>query len=397
MEIRPGGGFIGSYAILNVKDYHIGDIEVYDIYDLDGQLKGHIEPPTAIKTHLNQPHWFTRDSNFSPDFEVNVKVAESFMNRILQKENKFDGYIGITTSALSNILNAFPSVYLPDYDEYLTSENFFLKTQSEIEIDKFEGSKKKKNYIGTLAKTLLLSIDKASILRLGEGLTKSLQEKHIVFKSNDPNVDNFFKKSGWGGSMAVYKCLDNKKCVVNYIMPVDANLGVNKANYYLSRHIQVKSKIKSKNLLTTEVITIFNNQSPSDSFPGGTYKNYFQLYIPVESSNIKVYINGSITDSFSVLADKHFNMIAVFLTVPPRNSLSIKVGYSMQIPEDVQNYQLVVQKQIGSINNEIGLVFENNESSFNMIPKNFDYIEKNGQLRYNTSLLSDKVFVIKLN
>jgi len=49
MELRPGGGFIGSYAILSVDKGKITNFKIYDVYDADGQLKNHIEPPFAIE------------------------------------------------------------------------------------------------------------------------------------------------------------------------------------------------------------------------------------------------------------------------------------------------------------------------------------------------------------
>jgi len=37
MELRPGGGFIGSFGVFEIGDYNIGNIKVYDIYDADAK------------------------------------------------------------------------------------------------------------------------------------------------------------------------------------------------------------------------------------------------------------------------------------------------------------------------------------------------------------------------
>ena len=49
----PGGGFIGSYGILTMKDLTFEGIQVYDVYDADGQLTAHVKPqtPSAIIFH----------------------------------------------------------------------------------------------------------------------------------------------------------------------------------------------------------------------------------------------------------------------------------------------------------------------------------------------------------
>lgn len=396
MELRPGGGFLGSYATLTLKNYHLQSLELFDIYDIDGQLKGHIEPPGPLRIYLNQPHWFTRDSNFSPDFTVNSEVAKSFLEKIFGQRQDVSGYIGITTSALSNILSSFPPVYLSDYNETITQENFFLKTQTEVESNHFEGSKKKKNYLGSIMQALILSSDKASLTKLGEGLGKSLAEKHIVFNIADNRVNIFFKRNGWGGNLTVPQCLEGKNCLVNYVSAIDANLGVNKSNYYVTRQFNITSNFVSKKILKSQVLIIFTNQSPNGSFPGGEYKNYFRLYIPASGQNVGVDVNDTPSSTFSVSSDKGFKTISQFITVPPQQSTTIKITYNLDVPDFVDSYQLVVQKQIGSINNEMSLAFDTNKSSYHLRPQNFAPVEKDRQLLYNTVLLSDRVFFIKL-
>ena len=93
MELRPTGGFIGSYALLNIGNGKMKGFSISDVYTADGQLKGHVDPPDAIRKYLAQPHFFLRDSNYDPDFVVSSEKAIWF----LQKELgiNVDGVIGI--------------------------------------------------------------------------------------------------------------------------------------------------------------------------------------------------------------------------------------------------------------------------------------------------------------
>lgn len=68
MELRPTGGFIGSYALLNFFQGKLVDFEVYDVYEADGQLRGHAEPPADLKQYLGEDGWYLRDANWSPLF-----------------------------------------------------------------------------------------------------------------------------------------------------------------------------------------------------------------------------------------------------------------------------------------------------------------------------------------
>ena len=68
MELRPTGGFIGSYAIMTFDKGRLAEIVVNDVYTADGQLKGHVDPPEPIRKYLGEGGWFLRDSNWDPDF-----------------------------------------------------------------------------------------------------------------------------------------------------------------------------------------------------------------------------------------------------------------------------------------------------------------------------------------
>ena len=48
-EIRPGGGFLGSYADLTIQGGQLTNIDVRDIYDPDGQLKEKVVPPEELQ------------------------------------------------------------------------------------------------------------------------------------------------------------------------------------------------------------------------------------------------------------------------------------------------------------------------------------------------------------
>ncbi len=48
-EIRPAGGFLGSFAQLTLHKGSMTGLEVQDIYDLDGQLTKNVVPPVPLQ------------------------------------------------------------------------------------------------------------------------------------------------------------------------------------------------------------------------------------------------------------------------------------------------------------------------------------------------------------
>jgi len=78
LELRPGGGFIGSFGILKVKDGSVIDFAIHDTGNFDGRIPATILPPYPMKETLHIDSWKLRDSNYSPDFLINAKQAEQF-------------------------------------------------------------------------------------------------------------------------------------------------------------------------------------------------------------------------------------------------------------------------------------------------------------------------------
>lgn len=144
MELRPGGGFIGSFGILSVENGTLGKLQIHDVYDADGQLTESIEPPYGLQRYLGVSHWFLRDSNFDPDFTTDAKQAALFLQK--ETKQKVDGVIAIDTTFLKNLLAVVGSVYLPDYKVTVTPDNFYLLTETNAEKNFFPGSTQKKRF-----------------------------------------------------------------------------------------------------------------------------------------------------------------------------------------------------------------------------------------------------------
>ena len=135
MEIRPGGGFIGSYGLAQLENGKLVSFKVHDVYDADGKLTAHIDPPFGLRRYLGSSHLYLRDSNFGIDFVEDGKQAA----RLLQWETgeKVDGVLAVDTTFLRKLLMVMGKVTVPDYNETVTAENFYLITQAHAEKDFF--------------------------------------------------------------------------------------------------------------------------------------------------------------------------------------------------------------------------------------------------------------------
>ena len=78
LELRPGGGFIGAFGVVKMKNGKIADINVEDTGNFDKNIPATMTPPAPLKDILGTESWKMRDSNWSPDFKTNAKKAEYF-------------------------------------------------------------------------------------------------------------------------------------------------------------------------------------------------------------------------------------------------------------------------------------------------------------------------------
>ena len=396
MELRPGGGFIGSYGILTMKDLTFEGIQIYDVYDADGQLTAHINPPDPIRDYLAQPHWFLRDSAFSPDFYENYFQAKFFLEKEKQLSD-FSGGALITTTAIKHILYAFGNLYLPDFNEKVNADNFYLKTQLYAEKNFFPGSTQKKSFLSALTRQILAVLDSIPELELIKQLYKSAEEKQLIFYVEDTDLQKVIDSYYWAGRIIEPRCppkIDN--CYTDFLFPYDANLGVNKANFFMNRAMQVKIDIDSDGIVHSYLNIVFKNESLQDIFPGGSYRNYFQVLVPRDSLIKKIMVDGRQLDRYDQEMGQ-FKKIGFLFEVPIQSRREVSIEYQSikKFLPGKSVYQFLLQKQIGSINNDINLEITLSPNIF-LVNQNFSALVKNNRIIYNTELSADKFFFIEL-
>lgn len=396
MELRPGGGFIGSFAVATVKDYGLDEMKVYDVYDADGQLKAHIDPPEPIRKYLGQPHWFLRDSAFSPDFPENYEQAKMFLSREMNFTH-FDGGILITTSAIQHILEALGNLYIPDYNEVVNKDNFYLKAQLYAEKDFFPGSVQKKRFLSSVMNQLMLSLEDASYPKLVQSVDRALNEKQIVMYFEDEALQKAIDNQYWSGRVLSPVCTSsNPNCVVDFLMPVDANLGVNKANFFINRNVTLNVSVDTSGRIKNKYVMELRNDSFNNVFPGGTYKNYMQVELPRDATIREITKNGTLIEGYSE-SQTTGKLIGFYLEVPPQTSVEVVISYELatKVSNGKGIYQLIVQKQIGSSNYDFDFALTLPKNIF-ATNQNFSPLVKGNSIHYNTTIKADKIFYIEL-
>ena len=358
MELRATGGFIGSYAIMSFQNGHLLDFKVNDVYEADGQLKGHVEPPIEIKNYLGEATWYMRDANWNPDFTNTSADIQWFLNEEISK--KVDGVIGINLAVAKSIVGVIGEINVPDFKEKITKDNLYEQAEYYSESKFFPGSTQKASFLGTLGNQLFEEIKDLKTqqqFNLVSSIVDLLQENEIQLAFNNDEIAKMTADLSWNGTMYQGKCL-KENCFSDYLFIVDSNFGVNKANYFLTRNVEQAVDISDTSVERTLKIN-YENTAKSTTFPGGDYKNYLRVYLPIDVNLSQISLidnnNSTLNKTYSndEIRIKEINgkkEVGFLVTVPISSKKTVEIKYSSNndlTGKDKFAYVGYVQKQSG--------------------------------------------------
>lgn len=354
MELRPTGGFIGSYAKVSFAGGKLKKLAVNDIYALDGQLKLIVEPPVEIKDDLGQKYWFLRDSNWEPDFPTSARQAEWFYNK--ESGERVEGTMALDISAMENLLSVLGPVDLSDYGEKITSDNLFEKAVSHAEISFFPGSQAKKSFLTVLTQEVfnkLFFVPRQNWPGIVASLGKSLEGKHLNVYLDDPKLFSYLVSQKWTGALP-RQSEQKADTFQDFLASVEANLGANKANYYLERSYNLETVIGKDGEVNQRLRIAYTNRSPSDTFPAGKYKNRIRFYLPFGAKlNRALWAEKEITHDVKSFVDYGRTGYSMLLELQPKEQKTLVVDYQLsgklEFKGGAAKYRLDVLKQAGTL------------------------------------------------
>lgn len=416
MELRPGGGFVGSFGVASFDRGKFLDFKINDVYDADGQLKGHVEPPYPIRRYLKSEHWYLRDSNFNVDFTKSAS-SEAFF---LREEMGVDvqGVIGVDVSFVREVIRSLGEVYVPEYNQKINAENFYAITQEHAEKDFFPSSTQKKDFLGSLFSAIQndLGNKKLSYPILLESIYKGISEKHIVFAFKDRNVQDIFSALSYSSTLA-----DFRRDTVNDFLGIsEANLGVNKSNLFIGRSVKYDAILEDSGIISATASLSLKNTSDSPS--GADYKAYIRFITPQGSSlsnisidNLSQKIVSAVTD-FTVYEKKGFippqglevekydqdgkTIFGFLINVPKGKLKEISLSYNLlkKIPLNRPSsiYSLKYFKQPGTENYPFSFSFSY-PKSFSIVSTDPNTEKNESKITFSENLYTDKLIKIDLS
>ncbi len=356
-ELRTNGGFMGSYAVVEMKDGK-PTWRFQDIYVPDGQLPGYVAPPAPVQEAFKTGSHRLPNADWSPDFPKTAAAIRWFFDK--GGEIEPDILITLNLATVQQVLKIVGEVEVGEYQIKLNEENVYDWLQNEAEIDFFPGSTQKKDAISALGKALVNKIenlDWKTKIELAKLLIDDLEKKNVVVNSLDENFEEILRAKGWAGEYSP---------IPHFVTTgiVEINLGANKANCCIERKTKYKIT-ESKNNLIHSIELRLKNNSPFEFpvkplFYGGNYLSYLRFYLPVEAENIQVQAWPSEINSLETWPEPYdgvkgkinidqvygFKEVGFFHLTKAGTESSVLVNY--QIPDKkTSEFWLAILKQHG--------------------------------------------------
>lgn len=401
-EMRPGGGFIGAYAIIKVDKGvpTVVKVEGTEILDNLGNKDFESIAPAPISKYLKVSRWYFRDSNWSPDFSISSKKSIELYEKQSGQINKIDAVIGFTPTVMEEILKIHGPIKV-DGQEF-NSKNFTEKLEYEVEY----GFNKRgldfsdrKNILKSMANNLIPEFRYDFVKNWQQYyalFNKLTKEKQIIFYSLDEGAQKMLVSKDWAGLMT--------KSSGDYLLWADSNMGALKTDVAIDRELNYRISASGTDKYLATAKMKFTHTGKFD-WRTSRYRDYARIFVPAGSKLIDA--EGSMEIEKSTKPgvvdqgfENGFQWFGTFISIEPGRvgELSFKYYLPDHIVQQIKNgnYELSIQKQLGTIDNGLTLDLDFGKKLIGAWPG--EDAEKHGDSRYSikTDLREDREFKVKL-
>lgn len=208
-EIRPTGGYIGTYGVLRADEGGIeleryASIESWYMAHLDAQVPVE-EAPTALQI-ADVPQSMANVGAIA-DWPTASRLAMELWQR--GGEEPVDGVVSITPDLLARLLPVLGPVYLPSYEETVTESNLVELSDYYTHLELYEGVTRPggpKQFVVELAEVVvqrLLELPASSWEPLGVAMAQGFDAREAMAWSTDAKVNEALAARRWDGVLPV--------------------------------------------------------------------------------------------------------------------------------------------------------------------------------------------------
>ncbi|MEI7620960.1 MAG: DUF4012 domain-containing protein [Candidatus Moraniibacteriota bacterium] len=343
-ELRPGGGFLGQYAIVQIKNGTVvSNIKVEDANLLDQRIEAKVPTPYPFERMLQLRNWKFRDSNFSPDFPTNVEKAKYFFRLAGGNSKQFDGVIAVNSQVFDDLFTLTGPISVPGYGGEFNSENASRKLEEIVEkaylLNSELDTQNRKAILKTLAPMMMQKLlTMGNVTKLAELFHKELKNRDVMFNFTDQNLQQLAESVHWDGSVP-------KNWGSDYLMAVDANMGALKTDFYIKREMTYDLDFTQEKPTVTLNVK-YNNTAPYGDWRTSDYHSYLRIYVPKGSE----FVSNHMVSRIASADEFNKTYFGFKVDVVMGTQVDGQIVYTLPSNITSENYKLLIQKQSGAGN-----------------------------------------------
>ena len=393
-ELRPTGGYVAAYGLLTFDKGRLIASEFQNTQLADSQLSGQVEPPAPIKTYLGERSWYLQDVSWSGDFSTTASRASWFVDKELSV--KVDGVISVDLQYLKSLLSLTGPLKVEALGN-VTEQNMYellFKVNSASSFDRSRG-------LVYLVRSVFQTITESPELFAGSVVStafENLRSKHVSIFIDNPKAQEILDMAFWSGVIREGTCkFTGAFCQADYLYFTEANLGINKANYFLDRSHNLDVSLAGGKLV--HKLTVGYKNKSSGEWPGGEYKNYFRVYVPADSEKFSaVLVNQEKSEQEDVTlnlgSEREKRTAGGFFVVPPGESRQLFLVWEIPVAVGLGQYSLLWQKQPGTGDDPVWLAVSNKDRGVGKVAP-LPSLTTRESIGYNTKLTRDLEFSVQ--
>jgi len=278
-EMRATGGFLGSFALVDIDHGQIRQLEIPGggPYDLASQLTEKVIAPQPL--HLVNPRWYFQDANWWPDWPTSAAKMMRFYEQ--SGGPTVDGILSVTPAVAEDLLRITGSIDLQaDYGTTVTAENFVEVALREVEHEYDKTANRPKAFIADVVQAVFDRLFTASpdqLLPVLTTLERSLAEKQLMIFHREATVASAITERGWSGAMS--RAGDG-----DYLMVVHTNIGGGKTDGVIETSINHQVEVQpDQTIIDTVTVRRAHHGQPGEVFTGIKNNDYLRVYVPAGS------------------------------------------------------------------------------------------------------------------
>jgi hypothetical protein len=366
-ELRPTGGFPGSFGVAEFENGRLVSFEADDVYNPDGQITDLIVPPKALQ-HIT-PGWGLRDSTWFADFPTSAQKALEMYE--LGSGRRVDGVLAVTPKIIEGLLAISGPVSMPEYDLVLDQNDFLAKLQVQVEygLDKKENRPKK--IIMELTPVILRKLYQAPAgqwLRVLSVFSEGLKHRDIMMYFPDEQLQAFVRRESFDGGLHqgpedfLMVNLANVKggkadVVTDTALGLKTTVGVNGVTHRLTvtrRHDGGRSDYGFYNLRNPAYVRVFvPKDSRLEHIEGNTKQGFRQLVSYANAlfdPDLDAVESSAIYDGardVTIYEESGRTVFGFWLVVEPGETKETQIQWTTPHAYAGTDYALYIQRQPG--------------------------------------------------